>query len=279
MSPELIDPQRFGLEESRRTKHSDYYALGMVIYETVSGHFPFHRHTDYTVIVKVLAGEHPPRGVGFGESVWKMLELCWATQPDDRPSAKDVLQCLEGLSNLLEPPLPRADKEIEVDSYRRDPLDGSYGMFPPSTPLQRFPVSECSRDMAIDTLMTKDVDSHTSSSHAPSAFSEWTYSTDSPDATKQNDDPGLSFNNNFASGTHPPQISPYPPYPPYPSPLPPPRPPPQTEFWRVRDASEPHPITTSPQTGRRMDGNGIYLNVRALASTFLAFAAVLGLSI
>ena len=36
MSPELLDPERFGMpesEENRPTKQSDCYALGMVIYE------------------------------------------------------------------------------------------------------------------------------------------------------------------------------------------------------------------------------------------------------
>jgi dual specificity protein kinase YAK1 len=37
-------------------------------------------------------------------------------------------------------------------------------------------------------------------------------------------------------------------------------------FRRVRDASDLHPVTTRPRTGRRMDGNGIYLSVRALSS-------------
>jgi serine/threonine protein kinase len=33
MSPELLDPDRFGLPDDRPTKQSDCYALGMVIYE------------------------------------------------------------------------------------------------------------------------------------------------------------------------------------------------------------------------------------------------------
>ena len=36
MSPELLDPERFGMPESegnQPTRQSDYYALGMVIYE------------------------------------------------------------------------------------------------------------------------------------------------------------------------------------------------------------------------------------------------------
>ena len=69
MIPELIDPERFGLENNRPTKYSDCYALGMVIYEIISGHFPFHQLGDLTVIVKVLAGERPPRGVRFTDSL------------------------------------------------------------------------------------------------------------------------------------------------------------------------------------------------------------------
>ena len=36
MSPELLDPERFGLEYCKPTKESDCYALGMVIYEVRS---------------------------------------------------------------------------------------------------------------------------------------------------------------------------------------------------------------------------------------------------
>ena len=33
MSPELLDPELFGVQGDRPTRQSDYYALGMVIYE------------------------------------------------------------------------------------------------------------------------------------------------------------------------------------------------------------------------------------------------------
>jgi len=33
MSPELLDPERFGSSDDRPTKQSDCYALGMVVYE------------------------------------------------------------------------------------------------------------------------------------------------------------------------------------------------------------------------------------------------------
>jgi len=67
MSPELIVPQRFGLESGHPTRSSDCDALGMVVYETISRQMPFHKfkHTDLTIFVKVLEGERPPRGVAL----------------------------------------------------------------------------------------------------------------------------------------------------------------------------------------------------------------------
>ena len=113
MSPELIAPQRFGSKNSRPTKASDCYALGMVIYETVSGNLPFHEYTDLAVFVKVLEGERPPRGARFTNSLWKMLGLCWTPQPNNRPGVEDVLRCLEVVSNLTEAPSPGVDEETE----------------------------------------------------------------------------------------------------------------------------------------------------------------------
>ena len=115
MSPELIAPQRFGFKNSRPTKSSDCYALGMVIYETISGNLPFHKHTDPTVIMKVLEGKRPPRGAGFTRSLWETLELCWTPQPNARPSIENVLQCLEMVSNSSEPPSPEVDEEMGED--------------------------------------------------------------------------------------------------------------------------------------------------------------------
>ena len=128
MGPELIAPHRFGFKSSRPTKPSDCYALGMVVYETISGNLPFHEHTDLTVFVKVLEGERPRRGVGFTKSLWEMLKLCWASQPNDRPSIEDVLQCLEMAPDLSEPPPPEVDEEMEKDDSDWDSASGSSGV-------------------------------------------------------------------------------------------------------------------------------------------------------
>ena len=99
MSPELINPQQFGLQHSHPTESSDCYALGMVIYETISGNLPFHNDQDMTVLLKVMQGQHPPRGAKFRKDLWGMLERCWGSQPSSRPSIGEVRQCLETSSN------------------------------------------------------------------------------------------------------------------------------------------------------------------------------------
>jgi len=125
ISPELIAPRRFGFEDSRPTKPSDCYALGMVIYETITGNLPFYKDTDLTVFVKVVEGERPPRGARFPDNLWNMLELCWVPRPNGRPSVEDVLRCLGMTPNLPEPPSPWADERMDKDCDDWDSTTGS----------------------------------------------------------------------------------------------------------------------------------------------------------
>ena len=108
MSPELIDPGSFDLKETHPTKASDCYALGMVIYEVLTGQTPFSVHSTPLVIKKVLEGERPERPQGeegalFTDDIWVVLGLCWKHHPSERADAKTVLLCLEGASALPQP--------------------------------------------------------------------------------------------------------------------------------------------------------------------------------
>ena len=112
MSPEFFDPGKFKLKDNRPTKHSDCYALGMVIYEVLSGRVPFSRHHGLAIIGRIIEGERPrrPRGeevVWFTDDIWSILERCWKPTPGDRPSIKDVLRCLENVSMFWTPPTPQ----------------------------------------------------------------------------------------------------------------------------------------------------------------------------
>ena len=118
MSPELLHPDQFGLEDSQPTKQSDCYALGMVIYEVLSGQAPFASLKDFVVIRKVVDGERPARpegakGVWFADDLWGTMNLCWETQPDSRPNIATVLERLEYGSRAWKPPSPRMEEIVE----------------------------------------------------------------------------------------------------------------------------------------------------------------------
>jgi len=133
MSPELLDPKSFGLENSHLTKQSDCYALGMVAYEILSGETPFAPST--APILDVLRGERPERphgaqGAWFTDGIWGMLELCWKPQPHDRPSLNTVLQRLQGTTR---PPRlsshPDRDVGVDADDQSDDTTAGDPGAF------------------------------------------------------------------------------------------------------------------------------------------------------
>ena len=117
MSPELLDPNLFGSEDNGPTKGSDCYALGMVIFEVVSGQVPFSVYGDGFVLLKVIEGEHPgrpqgPEGVWFTDELWEMLKLCWSHQPKNRPTIGVVLEHLERASTTWQPLPPRAGGDV-----------------------------------------------------------------------------------------------------------------------------------------------------------------------
>jgi serine/threonine protein kinase len=99
MSPEL-------LEGSYLTKEADCYALGMVIYEVLSGQVPFSRSPSFQLFAAILKGKRPVRpqgseGILFTDEMWEVLEHCWEQKPGDRLSAEGIFLCLKGDLSLL----------------------------------------------------------------------------------------------------------------------------------------------------------------------------------
>ena len=98
-SPEVLDPEGFGFGEGTPTKESDCYALGMVIYEVISGETPFATYTDELEVVQmILDGVRPerPQGGLFTNEVWEVLGRCWKEHPRNRPGIDHVLVSLGG---------------------------------------------------------------------------------------------------------------------------------------------------------------------------------------
>jgi len=122
MSPELLDPERFGMPESegnRPTRQSDCYALGMVIYEVgarvsefvivnnlltkaqvLCGHHPYVEFlSDILAVHAITEGVRPnkpeaAKQLGFNDELWRTVELCWLEDRNAQPSVRDILSCL-----------------------------------------------------------------------------------------------------------------------------------------------------------------------------------------
>ena len=138
------------MQESRPTKESDFYALGMVVYEVLSGLKPFSGIRAPAVIISdVLKGKPPGRPQGelggrFPDAVWRMLELCLMAQPSERTTSKAVLLTLEGSPPSLWPISRTADECVEtgIDDWRSDAPASMPGTFP-SARLEPIPNFTC----------------------------------------------------------------------------------------------------------------------------------------
>lgn len=135
MSPELLDPDQFGIKDSRPTKESDSYALGMVILEVLSGRSPFKQFRDVIVMRMVLEGKRPerpngPEGEWFTDGLWQILNLCWESQRETRPSVGTVLDFLEQVSETWKPPSLQVVQDVEMaeDEWDLTTVSDSSGM-------------------------------------------------------------------------------------------------------------------------------------------------------
>ncbi|KAF9784386.1 kinase-like domain-containing protein [Thelephora terrestris] len=113
MSPELLAPEDFGLKDSRPTKESDCYALGMVILEVLSGRAPYNQFRDVIVIRMITGGKRPerPERPWFTDDLWRTLEQCWSPQPTDRPTIQSILEFLERVATTWQPLPPGVDDD------------------------------------------------------------------------------------------------------------------------------------------------------------------------
>ena len=145
MSPELFDPERFGLKDGRHMRRSDCYMLGMVVYKVLSGRVPFSQLHKYAVIGGIINGKRPERprgekGMWFTDDIWSILEHCWKPDPGDRPSIKEVFRYLEKslgswtpLPQMLASPLSMSSPPLGSKTSGEESRDESEVTSPPET--------------------------------------------------------------------------------------------------------------------------------------------------
>jgi len=97
MAPELILPNKVGLDKGVPSKEADVYALGMTVYQVLTGKWPFFPRREVEVALAVVSGERPSKPenaeeIGITEVLWDLLRECWRHDRTTRPTAGEVLK-------------------------------------------------------------------------------------------------------------------------------------------------------------------------------------------
>jgi len=71
---------------------------------------------DISAAIAIMKGRRPQRpeaaeGLGFTDELWIMVERCWQENLDERPEAKEIVDCLESAANAW-------DKTVATDGCR-----------------------------------------------------------------------------------------------------------------------------------------------------------------
>jgi len=107
---------------------ADVYAVGVVLYELVSGHTPYSGEP-FAVLQRHVESE-PERPSGLPDAVWDVITWCLDKDPRRRPSAGELAIALRDLSRQVagEPALPVAERVTALGaeapahpSVRREP--------------------------------------------------------------------------------------------------------------------------------------------------------------
>ena len=99
-----------------------------------TGHLPFHKFVrDCTVIMKVVEGSRPPRPADtslLSDEIWKVIEMCWNQEPQDRPSAESVIKQLP-LAGIVDD-RPTGDDHLAPSTFRAGSPENLGVLFEPA---------------------------------------------------------------------------------------------------------------------------------------------------
>ncbi len=84
ISPEIFQGKKY-------TKASDIYSFSMIMWEVMTGRRPFwNRIHDVELIIEICDGIRPPIVTNAPEGYIKLMQECWDSDPNKRPSIVDI---------------------------------------------------------------------------------------------------------------------------------------------------------------------------------------------
>ncbi|MGP4114807.1 serine/threonine-protein kinase [Streptomyces sp. 4N509B] len=90
-TPSYVAPE--SAEGREQTSAVDVYGAGIVLYELVVGHPPFHGGSTLDVLRNHLSAQ-PPRPGGIPDPLWTVIDRCLRKSADERPSAVNLARGL-----------------------------------------------------------------------------------------------------------------------------------------------------------------------------------------
>ncbi|KAJ7580874.1 kinase-like domain-containing protein [Mycena floridula] len=117
-APEILE------YHGRNTQRSDMYAFACVCYEVFTRKRPFCEivnFTDMAIVLKVMKGERPmrPASSKLNDTVWNCMDDCWKHNPDERPTAAEIVRRLSVMPELSGLDRPNSDTEWDESFARR----------------------------------------------------------------------------------------------------------------------------------------------------------------
>jgi len=154
MSPELLVPSKFSMEDSLPTPEADIYAFGLVIFQVLTGEIPFRKIRQTEMGYSVVRGLRPDKpekasSIGFSDSLWDFAQRCWDGDMKSRPRIAEVVTHLGREAARWNRPMPPCVVVVEnAASDSKEPLSDSMqhlGIFePPSNADLGSPTSQTS---------------------------------------------------------------------------------------------------------------------------------------
>src|ERR1700753_867760 len=82
----------------------------LTTFQVLTGLRPFHHIAAYTPVFAVMRGERPRKpldaeSLGFSETLWDLVRLCWSETSSTRPTAQCLLDYISPASHSWTPPL------------------------------------------------------------------------------------------------------------------------------------------------------------------------------